>query len=166
MDYIKIRFVDNQEGAEYNLFRTVEEMLNHAQPRFAFSKQRWRPHVDIYETGNEIFIIAEIAGIQSEGIDLEISPRSLKIAGKRSLMFTQRSLMFMDCEESPEKESGCYCLAEIPSGHFERTIVLPVTIDAATAKTVYKDGLLKISLTKKSQAEISRITVKVQGNHL
>lgn len=74
MEYIKIRFVDNQEGAEHNLLRTVEKMLNLAQPRFAFSRQRWRPHMDIYETGEEIFVLAEIAGIQGEGIDLEVSP--------------------------------------------------------------------------------------------
>ncbi|MHB8090906.1 MAG: Hsp20/alpha crystallin family protein [Syntrophales bacterium] len=170
MDYIKIRFVDNQEGAEHNLFRTVEEMLNHAQPRFAFSKQRWRPHVDIYETSEEIVVIAEIAGIQSEGIDLEISPRSLKISGKRSLMFTKRSLMFteqslmlINRETPPEKDSGCYCLAEIPSGHFDRTVALPAPIDASTTQTVYKDGLLKISLKKRSPAADSKITVTVQG---
>jgi len=155
MEYIKIRFVDNQEGAEHNLLRTVEEMLNLAQPRFAFSRQRWRPHMDIYETGEEIFVLAEIAGIQGEEIDLEISPRTIKISGKRSLMFTKRSLMltkqslmFVNREASPERENGSYCLAEIPSGHFERAVSLPALIDVATAETSYSDGLLKIRLAK------------------
>jgi len=159
MDYIKIRFVDNQEDAEHNLFRTVEEMLNLAQPRFAFSQQRWRPHVDIYETGEEIVVIAEIAGIQEEGIDLEISPRSIKISGRRGLMFMNR-------ETSPAKDNRCYCLAEIPSGHFERTISLPAPIDASTAKTAYNNGLLKISFAKRSREAISRINVTVQGSRL
>lgn len=152
MEYIKIRFVDNQEGAEHNLLRTVEEMLNLAQPRFAFSRQRWRPHMDIYETGEEIFVLAEIAGIQGEEIDLEISPRTIKISGKRSLMF-------INCEASPEKENGSYCLAEIPSGHFERAVSLPALIDVATAETSYSDGLLKIRLTKTPPKAISKITV-------
>jgi len=162
MDYIRIRFVDNQEDAEQDLIRTVEEMLHLSQPRFAFSRQRWRPLVDIYETGNEIIVIAEIAGIQSEGIDLEISPRSIKISGKRGLMSIKHGLMSINHEAFPEK--GCYCLAEIPSGHFERTVALPALIEAATAKTLYKDGLLKIILTKISRKESGKITVTVQGD--
>jgi HSP20 family protein len=155
MDYIKIRFVDNQEDTERDIFRTVEEMLHLAQPRFAFSRQRWQPHMDIYETVEEIVVIAEIAGIQSEGIDLEIAPRTLKISGKRSLMFMNR-------EAAPPKAAGRYCLAEIPSGYFERTVFLTAPIDTATAETEYSNGLLKIRLTKVPPEGSSKITVTVK----
>ena len=115
--------------------------------------------MDIYETREEIVVIAEIAGIQSEGIDLEISPRSIKISGKRSVMFINREMF-------PEKESGRYCLAEIPSGHFERTVSLPAPIDTATAETSYSGGLLKMRFIKKHEKAIGKINVTVQGSRL
>jgi HSP20 family protein len=153
MEYIKIRFVDNQEGTEHDLIRTVEEILHLSQPRFAFSQQKWRPHIDMYETGDEIVIIAELAGIHGEGIDLEISSRTVKISGRRNLLFINR-------DASPGKESGSYCRAEIPSGHFERTVSLPAPVDQETAETSYSEGLLKIRLSKTHPAELTKITAK------
>jgi len=146
MNYVKIRFSDNPENTEYDIFKTVEEMLHITQPRFAFSRQRWRPHIDIYETDKEIVVIAEIAGIQSSGIDLEIGPRSIKISGTR--------------EAVPSATIGRYCLAEIPSGYFERTVTLPAPTDTATAETEYNEGLLKIRLAKAAPREISKVNIK------
>jgi hypothetical protein len=83
MDYIKIRFVDNPEGGESEFRRTVEEMLRAAQPRFSFSRQQWRPQIDIYETREEIVILAEIAGVPREEIHLEIG-KGLRHAGGRT----------------------------------------------------------------------------------
>jgi HSP20 family protein len=146
MNYVKIRFADNQGGMEHDLFKTVEEMLHGAQPRFALARQRWRPHVDIYETDREIVVIAEIAGIQSTGVELEIATRAVKISGTR--------------EVNPTETIGRYCLAEIPSGYFERTVTLPAPIDTETAETEYGEGLLKIRLPKNIPKGISKITVK------
>jgi HSP20 family protein len=146
MNYVKIRFSDNPKNTEYDIFKTVEEMLHPAQPRFAFSRQRWRPHIDIYETENEIVVIAEIAGIQGSGIDLEIAPRTIKISGTR--------------EALPPETIGRYCLAEIPSGYFERSVALPASTDTTTAETEYNEGLLKIRLAKSIPREISKINIK------
>jgi HSP20 family protein len=153
MEHIKIRFVDSQEGTEHDLIRTVEEMLHLYQPSFAFSQQKWRPHVDMYETGGEIVIIAELAGIHGEGIDLEISSHAVKISGRRNLLFINRGA-------SPGKESGSYCRAEIHSGHFERTVSLPAPVNPATAETAYSEGLLKIRLGKTHQEELTKIAAK------
>lgn len=146
MDYVKIRFTDNQGSAEHDLFKTVEEMLQLARPGFSLSRQRWRPHMDIYETDNEIVVIAEIAGIQGVDVDLEITPRSIKLSGSRSVL--------------PPETAGRYCLAEIPSGSFERTVTLPAPIDTTTAKTRYSEGLLMIRLLKSIPPKKGRITIK------
>lgn len=149
MNCVKIRFADSQGNTEPDLFKTVEEMLRLGQPRFALSRQKWRPHMDIYETDREIVVIAEIAGIQGTGIELEITPRTVKISGNR--------------EVAPTRTIGRYCLAEIASGCFERTVTLPAPIDTATAETEYTEGLLTIRLTKNLPGEISRITIKSCG---
>jgi HSP20 family protein len=146
MDYIKIRFVDNPEGVESEFRRTVEEMLRAAQPRFTLSRQRWRPQIDIYETGEEIVILAEIAGVPREEINLEISSRTVKIFGAR--------------EGGPREEDARYRLAEIPCGHFERNLTLPVPIDMEKVKAVCRDGILEIRLAKRPLDRIHKISIQ------
>jgi len=146
MDYIKIRFVDTPEGVESGFHRTIEEILRVAHPRFSFSRQQWRPQIDIYETRDEIVILAEIAGVPREEINLEIGPRTVKIFGTR--------------EGGPREGNARYRLAEIPCGHFERTLSLPVQIDAQTATAVCRDGLLEIRLTRRPLDRIQKINIQ------
>jgi HSP20 family protein len=146
MDYIKIRFVDNPEGADSEFRRTLDEMLRVANPRFTLSRHQWRPQMDIYETGAEIVVQAEIAGIRSEDIHLEIGTRSVKISGIR--------------ESCPRGGDARYRLAEIPCGYFERTLTLPAPIDTETAAAVYRDGLLEIRLTKRPLDRIQKISIQ------
>lgn len=146
MDYIKIRFVENPEGIESEFRRSVEEMLCAAQPRFTLSRQRWRPQIDIYETRNEIVVIAELAGVPREEIDLEIGPRTVKISGTR--------------EGGPREHDARYRLAEIPCGRFERNLALPVPIDTDTVSACCRDGLLEIRLAKRPPDRIHRINIQ------
>jgi HSP20 family protein len=146
MDYIKIRFVDNPEGVESEFRRTVEEMLHAAQPRFTLSRQRWRPQIDIYETREEIVILAEIAGVPRDEISLEISPRTAKISGVR--------------EGGPREEGARYRLAEIPCGHFERNLTLPVPIDMEKVSAICRNGILEIRLTKRPLDRVQKISIQ------
>jgi HSP20 family protein len=146
MDYIKIRFVDSQEGVEPEFRKTLEDMLRAVNPRFTLSRHRWRPHIDIYETAEDIVILVEIAGIRREEINLEIGPRTVKIAGIR--------------EGGPRGEDASYRLAEIPCGYFERSLALPALIDTGSAVAVYRDGLLEIRLTKRPVDLIHKINIQ------
>jgi HSP20 family protein len=146
MDYIKIRFVDNQESPENEFVRTLEEMMHAARPGFSSSRRRWRPPIDIYETGEEIVVIAEIAGIREEGMDLEIASLSLKLSGYREVRLA--------------KTDASYHLAEISFGYFERTVSLPSAVDAATAEVSYNNGLLEIRLKKRPPHTVRKISIQ------
>ena len=146
MDYIKIRFVENPEGAESEFRRTLDEILGVANPRFTLCRHRWRPQIDIRETAGAVIVVAEVAGVRPEAIQLEIAPAWVKISGVRE-----------NCAAIQETR---YRLAEIPCGFFERTLVLPARIDTETATALYRDGLLEIRLTKCPVNRIHRISVQ------
>jgi HSP20 family protein len=146
MDYIKIRFVDSPEGVESEFRRSVEEMVRAAQPRFALSRQQWRPQIDIYETRDQIVILAEIAGVPREQINLEVSSRTVKLSGAR--------------EGGMQEECGRYRLAEIPCGRFERGIALPVPVEPETARALYRDGILEIRLIKRPLDRVHKINIQ------
>jgi HSP20 family protein len=145
MNYIKIKFIDKNINPENKVVLTMEEILRTA-PGFSFSKRKWQPHLDIYETNQFIIIIAEIAGIRDEGIDLEITQRSIKISGYREIRL--------------DKNDASYHLAEISFGFFERTISLPGPVDTLTADTSYKNGFLEIRLKKRSPNAVRKISIQ------
>ena len=146
MDYIKIRFMENPESAESEFRRTLDEMLRVANPRFTLSHHRWRPQVDIRERADEVIVVAEIAGVKREAIQLEVAPGSVKIFGIRE-----------DCAAAQDAR---YRLAEIPCGYFERILTLPALIDPDRTTALYRDGLLEIRLAKRPLNRIHRISVQ------
>ncbi len=135
MDYIKIRFgreFDRSDiGFDEDVFRPANLML---RPMFRLSERIWKPQMDIYETPEEIFILAEIAGIVKENLEVEINAKAVRIRGNRS--------------EIPRMQHSTYRLAEIQYGNFERTLFLPELIDTDKVRATYTDGFLNIRLAK------------------
>lgn len=136
MDYIKIRFGNDFDQLSSKLDKTFEEMFRprHVSPMFTSSERSWSPQMDIYETPEEIIIQAEIAGVDKENLEVEISSKAVRIYGKRS--------------ETPLVKNATYRLAEIQYGKFERILFLPTPVDTELVSSSYSNGFLKIRLSK------------------
>ncbi len=103
-------------------------------PIFTLSERIWKPQMDIYETPEEIIILAEVAGVNKDDLEIEINAKAVRIYGKRS--------------EMPLGEKGAYRLAEVQYGKFERILFLPAPIDTDKVTASFTDGLLNIRLAK------------------
>ena len=134
MDYIKIRFIDDFEQLSSRFEKTIEDMFRSINPIFALAERAWKPPMDIYETPEEVIILAEIAGVNKEDLEVEISSKAVKIHGKR--------------RESPRLENATYRLAEIQYGEFERILFLPALVDTDSISAAYISGLLQVRLAK------------------
>jgi len=134
MEFIKIRLSNEFDPMGSKLEKTISEMFRSMNPMFAFSKNSWKPQMDMYETPEQIIVIAEIAGVEKEALDLEINSRAIRISGKRLL--------------DPPAENGRYRLAEIQYGTFDRVLYLPAPIDTEKVEAAFKRGLLHIHLPK------------------
>lgn len=134
MDYIKIRFCSDFDSLDSDLEKTFEDMFRSMKPMFMLSERTWKPQMDIYETPDEIIIRAEIAGVDKENLEVEISGKAVRIYGHRT-------------ELSP-MDNGTYRLAEIQYGKFERIIYLPAPIDTEVVSTSYSNGFLQLRLAK------------------
>lgn len=102
--------------------------------------------VDVYQTPTEITVIAMIAGVKSEDLDIAITREMVVIKAKR------------DEPEAPEKEK--YIYKELYWGPFSRTIVLPEEIDADASEAVEKHGLLIIRMPKVNKHLSKSLKVK------
>ncbi|HJO63477.1 MAG TPA: Hsp20/alpha crystallin family protein [Desulfobacterales bacterium] len=136
MDYIKIRFGDDPDTIESKFEKVIEDIFRPSpiNPMFISSECMWSPQMDIYETPDEIVILAEIAGVQKEDLDIEINSKAVKIYGHRY--------------QIPRVENTTYRLAEIQYGKFERILFLPTPIDTDKVSASFLDGLLQIQLLK------------------
>ena len=134
MDYIKIRFTNDFDQLGSKFEKTIEDMFRTINPMFTVAERRWKPQMDIYETPEEIIILAEIAGVNKEDLELEISSKAVKIFGHRS--------------EYTRIENATYRLAEIQYGKFERILYLPALIDPEIVSASYSNGFLQVRLAK------------------
>ncbi len=145
MDYIKIRFISDFDQLDSKFEKTIDEMFRSISPMFALSARKWKPQMDIYETPDQILILAEIAGVNKEDLELEISSKAVKIYGNRT--------------EFPRVKNATYRLAEIQYGRFERILFLPAPIDPEVVSASYSNGFLQVRLAKLSLDKIRKIPI-------
>ena len=146
MDYIKIRFGDELEKPDSGWEKSLEDMFRSLNPMFSLSERCWKPQLDIYETPEEIFILAEIAGVDKDNLEVEISPKAVRLQGHRP----ERRL----------SSDATYRLAEIQYGRFERIIYLPSPIDPDVVSASYANGFLTIRMAKRPADRPHKVAVQ------
>ncbi|MBW2366853.1 MAG: Hsp20/alpha crystallin family protein [Deltaproteobacteria bacterium] len=147
MDFIKIRFGGDFEDMSSKIEKTIEGFFRPRalNPTFDCSECAWKPPMDIFETREQIVIIAEIAGVDKEDLDVEINNRAVKIHGKRLGI--------------PPESAATYRLAEIQYGTFERILYLPAPIDSNNVTASFSNGFLKIRLSKMPLDKTHKIAI-------
>jgi HSP20 family protein len=103
------------------------------------------PSVDIVDREKEVFVRAEVPGIDKEDIDVTLDERLLTIKGST--------------RHEEKKEEKNYYRHEIRSGTFARSVVLPSDVDASKAKTSFKNGVVELHLPKLSPSRRQQIKV-------
>ncbi|MDO8492962.1 MAG: Hsp20/alpha crystallin family protein [bacterium] len=105
--------------------------------------------VDVYQTPSEIIVMAMIAGVKPDDLDVNITREMVVIKAKR------------EEPESPEKER--YVHKELYWGPFDRTIVLPDEVDADHSEAIEKHGLLIIRMPKFNKNHSKTLKIKSLG---
>jgi HSP20 family protein len=113
------------------------------------SKGSWAPPVDIYETGNNLVIKAELPGVDPKDVEVRVENGTLTISGERK-------------SEKDVKE-GNYHRVERSYGSFLRSFNLPPTVSNDNVTADYKDGVLTLNLTKREEAKPKTIKIQVSG---
>ncbi len=105
------------------------------------------PAVDIYENGEKVVLKLELPGVREEDVDVRIENQTLTVRGERKF-------------EAEEKEENFHRI-ERRYGSFFRAFTLPTTVDTENVKADYQNGVLKLELVKKPEAQPRQIKVNV-----
>ena len=94
----------------------------------------WRPALEVIESVNEVIVVAELAGIDQESLDVTVDGDVLAITGNRP---------------GPRDLQTCsYREAGIAYGEFSAEIFIPDQVVVDDAIATYRDGMLEIRIPK------------------
>ena len=114
--------------------REMDELFGDVFERTGLSRRRggFSPPVDVAYTSDppRAIVTAELAGVEIDGLDLEIQGRKLILSGRRG----------------PAEEGEVYQQVEIERGGFRRIVELAADVQAEHAKANYEDGMLRVEL--------------------
>jgi HSP20 family molecular chaperone IbpA len=113
--------------------RLFEEMI-HRPWGFCREIRGWNPSVDLYETTDAFVLEADLPGVKSEDVKVEVQNSDLILQGWRSLEKSHTNGRFHTMERS--------------SGHFMRRMKLPETVNKEAIEAEFKDGVLRVILPK------------------
>ena len=107
------------------------------------------PAVDIYEDAKKVVLKLEVPGIEEKDLDVRVENNTLTVKGERKF-------------EKEEKEENFHRI-ERRYGSFFRSFSLPSTVDSEHIHASYTNGVLKLELSKKPEAQPKQIKVNVGG---
>jgi len=127
------------------LFEDATQRRNQADSTASdeFERADWTPASDIYETETGYLIAIDLPGIDRQSLEIDIDDNRLVVKGVRPVA------------ESRQHRS------ERPRGKFLRTYSVPGSVDQAKIAAEYKDGVLQISLPKRTEQKSKKIDIKV-----
>ena len=112
----------------------MDDFSSRRPPAFRFSRRSWEPVIDIYETADTVVVVAELAGLKEEDIEVLVQGNTLIIRGIRG--------------DSAPRGQRSYHQIEIRRGAFEREVGLPVTVAQEQTSAYYENGLLEVVMRK------------------
>jgi HSP20 family protein len=104
------------------------------------------PAINVTETGEAVFVRAELPGIKPDDLDITVEGDTLTIAGER--------------EMPAEAQKVSYHRREREWGTFRRCFTLPTRVDAGKVQARYLDGILTIELPKAAEMRPKQITIQ------
>jgi HSP20 family protein len=122
-----------------------QEIVEEDQAERTRETRLFVPRVDIYETKDDIHLIADIPGADQDSIEITLEKNILTIEAR---VVTEKPVDF----------SLTY--AEYGVGDFKRKFTLSNEIDKDRINAVVKDGVLSLKMPKAGPAKAQKIEVK------
>lgn len=109
------------------------------------SGRTYLPAVDIFETKDELVLLADLPGVKLENLDIHFERNELRLVGK---------------VEPCACEGKELLLCEYGKGDFVRSFQIGETVDANRISAELKDGVLTLHLPKVEAIKPRKISIK------
>ena len=110
------------------------------------SPRMWVPVLDMYETKDDLVVSFELPGVSEKDVSLSITGDLLTLKGERAF--------------NRDVTDDGYQHVERAYGKFERTVQLPMPVQADKVKATYRDGVLEVRLPKTEEVKPREIKIE------
>jgi len=137
MYLIKVKLDKRLGVLERRMQRLMEDMVRLSRPLISATGVQWIPEADMFETPELVLVYVSVAGVPREDIEVSFHDRLLSVRGVRR-------------QNIPKDTPVRHHQLEIGYGNFERIFHMPTSVDPENIEAVLEDGILTITLRKKS----------------
>jgi HSP20 family protein len=91
------------------------------------------PPINVFQQGDNLVAILEIAGVDKGDLEIQVKDRAIRISGKKAIAYPEGVSLHR---------------RERMTGSFDRTLTMPMQIDADAIKAEYRDGVLALFIPR------------------
>lgn len=124
--------------------RDIKTRENQELETRGHSEAYLRPVVDIFEDANGITLMADLPGVSSDRLNIEVDRNTLAIEGQVSF-------------DMPKDMEALY--ADVRATRYQRSFTLSNELDTDAIKAEMKDGVLTLNVPKRAEHQPRRIQV-------
>jgi HSP20 family protein len=137
-------FYSNPFDAMLEFQRALDGLRDSAWLEMSPSGRGAFPPLNVFNKGDDIVVVTEVPGVRKGDLQIEAKGNTIRIAGTKSVAYGEQASVH-------RRERGW--------GRFDRTIQLPVEIDADRIKAECRDGVLALYLPRAERAKAKTIKV-------
>jgi HSP20 family protein len=119
--------------ALFDLQRALEARLDSDWLSGATAGTGAFPPINVFQQGDSLVAILEVPGVEKDHLEIQAKDNVIRISGKKAITY-------------PEAVS--VHRRERLSGSFDRTLTVPLQIDADGIKAEYRDGVLALFIPR------------------
>jgi len=94
------------------------------------------PPLNVFRQGQDFVVLTELPGVDRDDLDIQVKDNNVRIAGRKKLDYGDIASVHR---------------RERVARQFDRSVALPVEIDADGVKAEYRDGILALFLPRAEQ---------------
>jgi HSP20 family protein len=113
----------------FNLQRALEARVASDWLQNQTTSQGPFPPINIFQQGDDLLAIIELPGIDKTGLQVQAKDNTIRISGRKTNSYPDGVSVHR---------------RERTFGEFDRTLSLPIQIDADAIKAEYRDGILAL----------------------
>lgn len=119
--------------ALFDLQRALEARLDSNWLQGATGGGGAFPPINVFQQGDSLVAILEVSGVNKEDLEIQAKGNTIRISGKKTIAYPERVSLHR---------------RERSSGSFDRTLTVPMQIDAEGIKAEYRDGVLALFIPR------------------
>lgn len=121
-----------------------EEITGPGEPEALVEGPTFKPRVDLYETAEKLTLVADMPGVKTEHVDIDVRDNVLTVTARTRQL---------EARWRPVHE-------EWRPGHFVRQLRLGQQIDQSRISATLRDGVLTVELPKVERMQPRRVEVR------